>query len=160
MSDLNAEEQLNKIPKIVKNPKKGAKQGCKDKNCPFHGNLKCRGRIFSGIVISTKMNKTLVVEMPGIEYIKKYERYGKKRTRIKAHNPDCLNAKEGDIVKISECKPLSKTKHFVVTNIIGKEAGFKEKMEALEEGKYKERKKEEKNRKEREKDESNKGEDN
>jgi small subunit ribosomal protein S17 len=114
---------------------------CEDSICPFHGSLKCRGKIFTGIVISTKMQKTATVEFEKIYSIPKYERYEKKRTRIKAHNPECISAKDGDIVRISECRPLSKTKNFVIIENLGKEKGFTEKREALEEGKK--RKKEE-----------------
>lgn len=138
------------------------KEKCNDKNCPFHGNLKCRGRIFVGTVISTKMHKTVVVEWLRMSYLPQYERYEKKRTRIKAYNPVCLNAKEGDIVKISECRKLSKTKSFVVVGIMGKERGFEERIEALEEGKFKEKKKEEENKEKEEavKDEGSKSESN
>jgi small subunit ribosomal protein S17 len=115
---------------------------CEDNNCPFHGNLKCRGKIFTGVVISTKMQKTLTIEFERRAYLPKYERYEKKRTRIKAHNPDCVNAKDGDMVKISECRPLSKTKNFVVIEILGKEKGFEERIEALEEGKTRKAEKE------------------
>ena len=73
----------------------------------------------------------------------KFERYEKRRTRIKVHNPECINAKEGDIVKISECRPLSKTKNFVIIENLGKEKGFTERIEALEEGKTRKEKKEE-----------------
>ncbi|MBN1455027.1 MAG: 30S ribosomal protein S17, partial [Methanomicrobia archaeon] len=38
----------------------------------------------------------------------------KRQSKIHAHNPPCINAKVGDIVKIAECRPLSKTKSFVV----------------------------------------------
>lgn len=96
--------------KDVKAPEKK----CADKNCPFHGTLAVRGRIFVGKVISTKMAKTVNVEWDRRVYIPKYERYLKKRTRVKAHQPDCISLKEGDIVKIGECRPLSKTKNFVV----------------------------------------------
>ncbi len=140
------------------------KQKCNDNSCPFHGNLKCRGRIFSGTVISAKMHKTVVVEWSRIINLPKYERYEKKNTKIKAHNPSCLNAKEGNIVKISECRPLSKTKNFVVIEVIGKETGFTERKGALEEGKFKETKKEEinkeKKKEEESKDESSKSESN
>jgi len=125
------EEHSKNIGVKVKLPRKK----CKDKDCPFHGSLKCRGRIFIGVVISTKMQKTATVEFGRQYYLPKYERYEKRRTRIKAHNPDCVNAKDGDIVRISECRPLSKTKNFVVIENLGKEKGFKERMEALEEGK-------------------------
>jgi small subunit ribosomal protein S17 len=133
------------------------KQTCNDKNCPFHGNLKCRGRTFSGVVVSSKMHKTVVVEWYRTVYLAKYERYEKKRTKIKAHNPACQNAKEGDLVSIAECRPLSKTKNFVVIQIEGKDVKFKERVEALQEGKFKETKKEEINKeKELKKDEGNK----
>ena len=108
---------------------------CKDMNCPFHGRLKCRGKVLTGTVISTKMQKTVTVEFEKRYYIPKYERYEKRRTRIKAHNPECIAAKDGDVVRISECRPLSKTKNFVIIENLGKEKGFEEKMEALEEGK-------------------------
>ncbi len=126
----------------MKETKKIPKQKCDDKNCPFHGSLKFRGRIFRGVVISSKMHKTVTVEWSWRYYLPKYERYENRRTRIKAHNPKCIDAKEGDIVKISECRSLSKTKNFVVIEKIGKEKLFEEKKEAIEESKYK--KKEEK----------------
>lgn len=116
---------------------------CNDNYCPFHGSLKCRGKIFTGVVISTKMQKTATVEFGRRAFLQKYERYEKKRTRIKAHNPECVNAKDGDIVRISECRPLSKTKNFVVIENLGKEKGFEERMEALEEGKKRKEAKEE-----------------
>ena len=117
---------------------------CEDRKCPFHGSLKCRGKIFTCVVISTRMQNTVNVEFERRNYLPKYERFEKRRTRIKAHNPECVNAKEGDVVKISECRPLSKTKSFVVIENLGKEKGFEEKMEALEEGKTRKEGKEEK----------------
>ena len=53
------------------------------------------------------------------------------------HNTICINAKEGDIVKIMECRPLSKSKNFVIVEVLGKERLFKERMEAEEESKVK-----------------------
>ena len=91
---------------------------CNDPNCPFHGTLKVRGRMFEGVVKSDKMSKTVTVEWPRTIEIPKYKRYLIKRTRVKAHNPDCINAHTGDKVLISECRPLSKTKKFVVVKVI------------------------------------------
>jgi len=133
------EEKNKNIGIKVKLPKKK----CKDGSCPIHGNLKCRGKIFTAVVISTKMQKTGIVEFARQYYLPKFERYEKRRTRIKAHNPECINAKEGDIVKVSECRPLSKTKNFVIIENLGKEKGFKERIEALEESKTRKEKKEE-----------------
>ncbi len=108
------------------------KHQCNDSKCPFHGNLSVRGRQFVGTVISAKMRKTAVMEFDRLQFLKKYERYEKRRTRLKVHNPECINAKEGDIVKIIECMPLSKTQNFVIVQQLGTDKGFKEKMEARE----------------------------
>lgn len=108
------------------------KQACFDLSCPFHGKLSIRGRQFKGTVVSTKMRKTAVIEFSRLNFINKYERYEKRRTRLKAHNPDCIGAKDGDIVNVMECKPLSKTKNFVIIQKLGIEKGFRGKMEARE----------------------------
>ena len=93
---------------------KAPSASCTDKKCPFHGTLSIRGRIFVGRVISSRMARTVNVEWERRVYIPKYERYLKKRSRVKAHNPDCIAAKAGDSVRIAECRPLSKTKYFTV----------------------------------------------
>src|SRR3989344_5457977 len=41
-------------------------------------------------------------------------RHEKRLSKIQVHIPDSIEVKEGDIVKIAECRPLSKTKHFVI----------------------------------------------
>ncbi len=108
------------------------KQNCNDIKCPFHGKLSVRGRQFKGTVVSTKMRKTAVIEFQRLYFLKKYERYEKRRTKLKVHNPQCINVKEGDFVQVMGCKPLSKTKSFVIIQKLGVEKGFKEKMEARE----------------------------
>ena len=77
-----------------------------------------RGNIFEGKVISAKANKTVTVERALTQYVQKYERYKKIKSKIKAHNPESINAKEGDIVQIGETRKISKTKNFVVMKII------------------------------------------
>lgn len=94
----------------VKSPEKE----CEDPNCPFHGKLSVRGKILKGNVVSSKMSKTVIVERNYLHFVPKYERYERKRSRIAAHNPSCIDVKKGDKVKIAECRPLTKTKHFVV----------------------------------------------
>ena len=108
------------------------RQKCNSLKCPFHGNLSVRGRIFTGTVVSTKMRKTVVIEFERLHFLTKYERYEKRRTKLKVHNPDCINAKDGDIVNIAECRPLSKTKNFLIIQKLGHEKGFIGKMEARE----------------------------
>jgi small subunit ribosomal protein S17 len=94
---------------------------CEDKNCPYHGQVKVRGRYFQGKVVSDKMYKTVTIEKHFLKYIPKYNRYTRKKTKIHAHNPECIDAKTGMTVLIGETRPLSKTKNFVVLKIISAE---------------------------------------
>lgn len=95
---------------------------CKDKKCAIHGNVKVRGNIFSGIVKSSKPNKTVIIERIITKKVPKYERYKKTKSKIAAHNPECINAKEKDTVKIGETRKLSKTKSFVVLEVENNES--------------------------------------
>lgn len=91
---------------------------CDDPNCPFHGTLSVRGILLEGVVVSDKMPKTVIVEREYLHYIRKYRRYERRRSKIPAHNPPCINAKKGDLVKIAETRPISKTVSFVVIQVI------------------------------------------
>jgi len=93
---------------------KKPKKACDDINCPFHGELPIRGRVLEGVVVSAKMDKTVIVERDYLSYISKFMRYERRRSRIPSHNPPCIDAKEGDRVIIAESRPVSKTVSFVV----------------------------------------------
>ena len=94
---------------------------CNDIKCAKHGNVKVRGNVFTGIVVSDKAMKTVTIERTLTHYVAKYERYKKFRSRIKAHNPECIAAKVGDMVKAGETRKLSKTKNFVILEKVKKE---------------------------------------
>jgi small subunit ribosomal protein S17 len=91
---------------------------CNDAKCPIHGSLKTRGAQLQGKVVSAKAKKTAIVEIDYTRYINKYERYLRKRSRVPSYNPDCIGAKEGNIVNIAETRRLSKTKSFAVVGIV------------------------------------------
>lgn len=80
--------------------------------------IKTRGRTFQGKVVSDKAQRTVTVEWNRKVYVPKYERYQSKRSKVKAHNPEEIGAKEGDEVIIQECRPLSKTKKFIVIEVL------------------------------------------
>lgn len=98
---------------------------CADLKCPFHGELRVRGQILQGRVVSARMQNTVVVQREFLRYLPKYERYEKRRSKYSAHNPPCVGAQAGDDVTIMECRPLSKTKHFVVIEARKGAAEFK-----------------------------------
>ncbi len=123
---------------------------CNDKKCPFHGSLSLRGRTLTGIIVNTDVHRSATIEVTRLKYIKKYERYEKRRKRIRVHNPPCISAIKGELVKVIESKPISKTKHFVVIEKLGKDILFKQKEELIEESKYKQKEQEKKKEKQSE----------
>ena len=46
-----------------------------DKKCPFTGSVSIRGRILKGVVISTKMARTIVIRRDYLRFVRKYRRY-------------------------------------------------------------------------------------
>lgn len=93
---------------------------CNDIKCPIHGKLKTHGYEFEGVVVSSKAKKTAIIKREYTTFLHKYERSLRKTSRIPAYNPDCVAAKAGDIVRIANTRRLSKTKFFVVTEILKK----------------------------------------
>jgi len=81
---------------------------CDNSNCAWHGNLPVRGKVFRGVVKSTKMHNTAVVEWGYHKFVRKYESYERRKSRVMTHNPPCMHARDGDQVVIAECRPLSK----------------------------------------------------
>ena len=79
---------------------KAPKETCEDNKCPFHGHVRVRTRTRVGKVINSKVHQSITIEQERIVKIPKYERSEKRRTRIKAHNPPCIDAREGDIVRV------------------------------------------------------------
>ncbi|MBT3395432.1 30S ribosomal protein S17 [archaeon] len=96
------------------------KETCSDSHCPFHGELGTRGRTFTGTVTSKDLHKTARIEWNYKILIPKYERYVKKTSFLNVHNSPCIDAKVGDKVMVAECRPISKTKKFVIIKIINK----------------------------------------
>ena len=81
--------------------------------------ISTRGRVLEGKVISAKAAKTVTVEWERRKYLPKYERYEKRRSRVKAHVPEGVEVHEGQMVRIAETRPISKTKNFVVLEVLG-----------------------------------------
>ena len=88
-----------------------------DKKCPFTSDVSIRGRILSGIVRSTKMQRTIIIRRDYLHYIPKYNRYEKRHATMAVHCSPCFHVKEGDRVTIGECRPLSKTVKFNVLKV-------------------------------------------
>jgi small subunit ribosomal protein S11e len=100
-----------------KTPKEAIEGTYVDQKCPFTGSVIIRGRVLRGMVISKKMRNTIIIRRDYLHYISKYNRYEKRHTNIAAHCSPCFRVKEGDIVTVGECRPISKTVNFNVLKV-------------------------------------------
>ena len=76
-------------------------------------------RALTGKVVSSKMDKTIAVE---IERLIKHERYGKyirRTTKLLAHDEN-KEARVGDTVSIAPCRPLSRRKSYMLVSVLEK----------------------------------------
>ena len=73
-------------------------------------------KIFSGIVLSDKMNKTRVVQVKWTSKHPQYNKLTQRAVKFKAHD-EKNESKTGDVVSIMETRPLSKDKRWVITEI-------------------------------------------
>ncbi|EAC6771613.1 30S ribosomal protein S17 [Listeria monocytogenes] len=74
-------------------------------------------KVYTGRVVSDKMDKTITVV---VETYKKHGLYGKRvkySKKFKAHDENNI-AKTGDVVRISETRPLSATKHLRLLEVV------------------------------------------
>lgn len=76
-------------------------------------------RVFRGLVVSDKMQKTIVVKVDRLVRHPLYLKYVTKSRKFKAH--DELNvAKTGDLVEIVESRPLSREKRWALCSVVRK----------------------------------------
>jgi len=72
-----------------------------------------KGKVLSGVVVSDKMDKTVVVEIQRYYKHPKYGKFVKSKKKYKAHD-EANEMKIGDKVDIIETRPISKDKRFII----------------------------------------------
>lgn len=80
-----------------------------------------RGRSFKGKVVR-KFSNRITIELERTVYVRKYESFYKKKTRIHARLPETIPVELGNIVTVKECRPLSKIIHHIVVSNESKES--------------------------------------
>lgn len=79
--------------------------------------INTRKRILEGIVVSDKMQKTVVVEIEKKIRHSTYHKFVKRVTKFKVHDPEG-KAKQGDRVRIIEGRPYSREKRFCLLEVM------------------------------------------
>lgn len=76
-----------------------------------------KNKVLQGEVVSDKMDKTITVKVTRMFAHPLYGKIVRRFKKYKAHD-EAEVAKIGDLVEIMECRPLSKTKHMVLSRVI------------------------------------------
>jgi small subunit ribosomal protein S17 len=78
-----------------------------------------------GKVVADSTEKTIKVEIEGMIPHPRYKKYIKRHPRFLVHDPQEI-CKVGDLVRIEECRPVSKTKKWIVREIVQSAATIEE----------------------------------
>ena len=81
-----------------------------------------KGHVLTGRVVSNKMTDTIVVLLTRRVKHPRYHKYIQRRTKIHAHDQG-NRCKIGDLVSISSCRPMSKTKSWVLVDVLEQTEG-------------------------------------
>lgn len=100
---------------------KAPKNNCTDQKCPFHGQINVKNELFKGKVIKKDINRSATIEWTRPYFVPKFERYEVRRSRMRVHNPGCIDAGIGQEVLVAKTRPLSKNKNHVIIKIIEEE---------------------------------------
>ena len=72
-----------------------------------------------GRVVSNKMDKTVTVLVERLVKHALYGKYIRRSTKLHAHDEN-NSCNEGDVVRVTECRPLSKTKNWRVVEVVAR----------------------------------------
>jgi small subunit ribosomal protein S17 len=79
--------------------------------------LRGRRKERRGVVVSTAMDKTIVVRVDTVKPHPRYKKVVRRSTKFHAHDEESV-ANVGDLVRIVETRPLSKTKHWRLAEVL------------------------------------------
>jgi small subunit ribosomal protein S17 len=76
-------------------------------------------RTVTGKVVSNKMQKTITVVVERFEPHPRYGKYIRRTTRLLAHDENS-ESREGDVVAIEQCRPMSRHKNFRLVRVVSR----------------------------------------
>lgn len=101
----------------IKSPEKD----CSDSKCPFHGEITVKKELITGKIVKKDISRSATIEWNRSIYVPKYERYEFRKSRVRVHNPACIDAQIGEKVIAARTRPLSKNKNHIILSVV--EAG-------------------------------------
>jgi small subunit ribosomal protein S17 len=116
-----AETQATTAPKEPEKKPRARRAGAKERRpivrTPKPEQARGRRKERRGVVVSTAMDKTIVVRVDTVKPHPMYKKIVRRSTRLHAHD-EANVAKPGDVVLIVETRPLSKTKNWRLAEVL------------------------------------------
>jgi small subunit ribosomal protein S17 len=84
---------------------------------PVHAPVEGRRRVRQGIVVSDKAAKTITVRIDIARRHRRYEKIVRSSSTVHAHDEN-NDANEGDVVRVIESRPLSRTKRWALVDVL------------------------------------------
>jgi small subunit ribosomal protein S17 len=84
-------------------------------HAPEHGPGRAKTR--QGVVVSAKGDKTITVKIDVVQRHRRYHKILRSTQKLYAHD-EANNANEGDTVRVVECRPMSRTKRWRLTDVL------------------------------------------
>ena len=94
-----------------------APSGASDRGTPPAPPKDSSPQLRVGTVVSAKADKTIVVRIDHVRRHRKYEKIVRSTTKLHAHD-EANDANEGDLVRVTECRPLSRTKRWKLVEVL------------------------------------------
>ena len=87
--------------------------------------MSIRGKILKGVIVTSKMKRTVIVRRDYLHFISKYRRFEKRHKNTAVHVSPAFRVKAGDEIMAGQCRPLSKTVRFNMLKVIRAQGGNK-----------------------------------
>src|SRR3979411_1791655 len=101
----------------------GREMSVEESNVPAKGAVEEKGaRTLTGKVVSSKMQKTVTVEIGRLIRHAPYGKFIRRTTKLLVHD-EKGESHDGDVVKIAPCRPLSRRKSWQLIEVIEKASG-------------------------------------
>jgi small subunit ribosomal protein S17 len=84
---------------------------------PVHAPVEGKRRVRQGVVVSNKAEKTITVRIDVARPHRRYEKIVRSSSTLHAHDEN-NEAHEGDVVRVVESRPLSRTKHWTLIDVL------------------------------------------
>ena len=115
--DKAVRRRTRRLSERAKAAERRAAKGAAEPLPPVHAPVEGARRVRQGIVVSDKAQKTITVRIDTARRHRRYEKIVRSSSTVHAHDEN-NDANEGDVVRVIESRPLSRTKRWALVDVV------------------------------------------